>query len=151
LRREGIPASWHPAELSVENLNAEGEEEEFADANRLVIDPDTEGLTTAAGAEEDRAADLDQDETPETVDLRGHARGITTGFGTSVAQDIGPEGFSIEDNPLLVAVEENGYPISTEALSEEARGQRDVDEMGNEAELEWLADRGARLEERRRQ
>jgi hypothetical protein len=147
LRREGVSESWHPIDVYVESRDAESDEVEFADTNRLVVDPD-ERMPTAAGGEGDGAADLDRDQVPEVVDIRGHAPGIATGFGSSVPQDIGPEGFSIDENPLIVPVEELEYPISTEELSDEARGLRDVDEMGAEAELDRLADLAARLEEK---
>jgi hypothetical protein len=65
-----------------------------------------------------------------------------------IEQDIGPEGFSIEDNPLLVPLDELEQPISTELLSDEAIGLRDVDEMGTGEELDWLADRATLLDER---
>jgi hypothetical protein len=135
-----------PLDYRIRNAAAEREEDEFAGENRLEPDPDDEELTTVL-ADEDDGDDLDGDEEPDTVSILGHAPGIATGFGSGVAQDIGPEGFSISDNPLEVAAGKLDYPISTERLSDEARGLRDVDEMGSEAELERLAERGSAIAE----
>jgi len=150
LRREELPREWFPGDAYVENVEAEAGEAAFAEANRLLIDADAELVTRGATAEEVTAADLDRDQIPETVDLRGHVPGVTTGLGTSVPLDLGVEGFAIEENPLMVPVDALDYPVSTEKLSDEARGLRDVDEMGSEEELDLLADVGARLEERQR-
>jgi len=149
LDREELDEGWYqPAdERTAETAAAEAEEEDFADDNRLNVDPDAEGLVTVPVMDEGARPDVDGDGRPERVPLRGHAPGITTGFGTSVPQDIGAEGFSIEENPLLVPADEGEYPISTEGISDEARGVRDVDDMGPEEALNRLADRGARLEE----
>jgi hypothetical protein len=147
LRREDLPEEWFPGDAYTEHAEAEAGEVAFAEANRLLIDPDAELATQREGGEEVAAADLDRDQVPETVDLRGHAPGVTSGLGSSVPLDIGAEGFSIEENPLVVPVAALEYPISTEPLSDEARGLRDVAEIGTEEEVTRLADRGARLEE----
>jgi hypothetical protein len=151
LRRAGMPADRYPGDAFVKTANAERDEQDFARTNRLAVDPGVEQTTTVARDPTlDLAPDLDQDARPEVVDLRGHAPGIATGFGSSVALDIGPRGFEVQENPLMVSAGEMKYPISTEKLSDEARGTRDVDEMGTENELARLADAGAQIEESRR-
>jgi hypothetical protein len=149
LRREDVPDEWFPGDAYVETVDAEAGEAAFAEANRLLTDPDAELVTQDVGAEEVAATDLDHDQKPETVDLRGHVPGVTSGLGSSIPLDIGVEGFALEENPLVVPVAELEYPISTEQLSDEARGLRDVAEAGTEEELTRLADRGAWLEERK--
>jgi hypothetical protein len=150
LRAKGLPEEWYPTDARAEHVRAEQSEEEFAVANRLVADPYDESLTTIAEDERNVASDLDRDNRPESVDIRGHAPGITTGFGSSVPQDLGAGGFAIERNPLIVAARVLEYPISTARLSDEAIGARDVAEMGADAELYRLADRAARQEARPR-
>lgn len=150
LRREALPQEWFPGDAYVENLAAEVEESAFAETNRLLIDADAELAMQGEDAGEIAAADLDRDQKPEMVDLQGHIPGITTGLGASLPLTLGVEGFAIEESPLVVPVEALEYPVSTEKLSDEARGLRDVDEMGTEEELDRLADVGARLEERQR-
>jgi hypothetical protein len=149
LRREGVPPDDYPVDFRSANRAAERDEDEFAAANQLVADPDADELTTVLDDADDVAADLDRDDRPETVNILGHAPGIATGFGSEVPQDLGSEGFSVRDNPLMRPVHDTGYPISTERLSDEAVGLRDVDEMGPEPDLDRLADRGAALEEQR--
>jgi hypothetical protein len=148
MRRHAVTPDHYPVDFNVENDDAASDEEEFAGTNQLVPDPSEDGLTTVLGDEDDVAADLDRDARTDTVNLLGHAPGVATGFGSTLPQDIGPDGFAIRDNPLLIPAEELEYPISTEPLSDEARGLRDVDEMGSEQDLDRLADRGARLEEK---
>jgi hypothetical protein len=143
-----MPEEWFPVDAFEESVEAEAGEAAFADANRLLIDPDAELATQREDSEEVAAADLDHDQKPELVDLRGHVPGVTTGLGSSVPLDIGAEGFAVEENPLMLPVAELEYPISTEPLSDEARGLRDVAEIGTDEEITRLADRGARLEER---
>jgi hypothetical protein len=150
LQREGVPTSWRPAELVVEDTAVEGDEEEFAEATRLLTDADAELQAAAGGGEGEGAAGLERENEPEEVDIEGHAAGITSGFGTSLPQDIGIEGFSVRDNPLLVPGAGAEYPISAEPLSDEALGLRDVDEMGTDAELDQMADTASRLEEAQR-
>jgi hypothetical protein len=90
LRREGLPEEWFPGDAYVENVEGEAGEAAFAEANRLLIDPDAELAARGPSAEEVAAADLDRDQKPETVDLRGHVPGITTGLGTSVPLEHAP-------------------------------------------------------------
>jgi len=147
LRREAVLPDEYPVDFRSANQGAERDEDEFATANRLMADPDEEGLTTVLPDADDVAADLDRNARLDTVNILGHAPGIAGGFGSGVPQDIGPQGFSVRDNPLDRPAAEQDYPISTELLSDEALGTRDVDEMGPEADLDRLADRGAALEE----
>jgi hypothetical protein len=147
MRREAVPNDWLPIDFHESNDAAESDEEEFATANQLLPDPYEAGLTTVLGDENDVANDLDRDAEPDVVNILGHAPGIAAGFGSTVSQDIGPDGFQIRDNRLMAPAAEMEYPISTEPLSDEARGLRDVDEMGSDAELDRLADQAARVEE----
>jgi hypothetical protein len=147
LRREAVLPDEYPVDFRIANREAERDEDEFADANQLIAAPYDEELTTVLDDEDDVATDLDHDSRPETVNILGHAPGIATGFGSDVVQDLGAEGFSVRDNPLMRPVHDKDYPISTELLSDEAAGLRDVDEMGAERDLDRLADRGAALEE----
>jgi hypothetical protein len=147
LRREGVLPDEFPVDFRRSNRAAERDEDEFATANQLVPDPYDDELTTVLEDADDVSADLDGDDRAETVSILGHAAGIATGFGSGVPQDLGAGGFSVRDNPLMRPVHDTDYPISTELLSDEAAGLRDVDEMGTEAELDRLADRGAALEE----
>jgi len=147
LRREAVRPDEYPVDFRSANRAAERDEDEFADDNQLFVDPDEDELTTVLDDEDDDTGDLDHDDRPETVSILGHAAGIATGFGSDVAQDLGAAGFSVRDNPLLRAVHDTEYPISTELLSDEAAGLRDVDEMGTETDLDRLADQGAALEE----
>jgi len=126
---------------------AEGEEqeEEFVETSMLGIDPDSE-----AGVDDyTSSADLDADGRLETTDIAGHAAGIARGFGSSSPLDIGSGGFQIRDNPLMQP-QDPDQPISNTRLSDEALGLRDVDEMGDEDDLERLADQAAREEEKGR-
>jgi hypothetical protein len=137
-RRENVAEEGPLAESNVGFAAAERDEADFAAWSDLDEDAEVEPLDTK---------ETGWDTTATAVRLRGHAPGVAPGFGTEVPQDISAEGFSIEENPLLVPAEELDYPISTEPLSDEARGVRDVDEMGSEAELDHLADRAARVQE----
>lgn len=139
---------WSPQGVWTEHRDAEEDEARFAATNELLVDPDMP-LAQEVSEEEVETEDLDHNHLPEAVDLRGHAPGVTTGFGADVPQDIGASGFSVEENPLIIPAEELEYPISTEPLSDEAIGTRDVDELGTEEELERLADLAARLESER--
>jgi hypothetical protein len=148
LRRRAVPANQYPVDFNVENDAAERDEAEFADDNQLVADPYADELTTVLEDADDVDADLDGDARTDTVNILGRAPGIATGFGSRVPQDLGREGFAVRDNPLMLPADEMEYPVSTDPLSDEARGLRDVDDMGSEADLDRLADRGATLEEK---
>jgi len=123
--------------------DGEEQEEDFVETSMLAIDPDG-----GAGADDyTSSADLDEDGRLEATDIAGHAPGIARGFGTSVPMDIGSGGFQIRDNPLMQP-QDPDQPISNTRLSDEALGLRDVDEMGDEEDLDRLADEAAREEER---
>jgi hypothetical protein len=139
-RRESIAEEGLLTESNVAFAEAESDEADFAERSDLDEDPELEQPGTGEAG---------WDTSATAVRLRGHAPGVARGFGTEVPQDIGTEGFSVEENPLLVPAAQLDYPISTEALSDEARGVRDVDEMGTEAELDRLAERAIPLEESR--
>jgi hypothetical protein len=132
------PASAFATDFNLDHLVAEEQEEDFVETSMLAVDPDG-----GAGADDfTSSADLDMDGRLETTDIAGHAAGITRGFGTSLPMDIGAEGFEIRDNPLM-------QPISGLDLSDPARGERNLDEMGDDEELDSLADRAAQEMERR--
>lgn len=101
LSRTGMPAAWHPAELSVEHADAERNEMEFAESTGLLVDPAVQSLKSATRRGGRTVPVRDQG---PGVGLHGYARGIATGFGTSVPQAIGVGGFAVGDNPVLVPV-----------------------------------------------
>jgi hypothetical protein len=103
LSRIGVPAAWHPAELSVEHADAEGSEQEFAESTGLLVDPAAHSPKSAARRGGCAVPVRDRDQGPG-VGLHGYACGIATGFGTSIPQDIGVGGFAVGDNPVLVLV-----------------------------------------------
>jgi hypothetical protein len=124
---------------NLDHLDGEEQEENFVETSMLATDPDG-----GAGADDyTSSADLDDDGRLETTDIAGHAAGIAPGFGTSIPMDIGSGGFQMRDNPLMQP-QDPDQPISSTRLSDEALGLRDVDEMGDEKELERLADQAAR-------
>lgn len=138
------PASGFATDFNVDHLEGEKQEEDFIETSMLSTDP--EG---GAGADDFTSnADLDQDGRLETTDIAGRAAGITRGFGTSLPMDIGAEGFEVRDNPLMQPIDPN-QPISDLDLSDAAVGERDPDEMGEDEELDRLADRAAEEMERR--
>jgi hypothetical protein len=145
LEREGVPPSEYPSDARLQHAAAEMQEDDFATDNALVIDPYDAPLADNVQRDDPGADDLDADETPERVGMRGRAAGVVRGLGTSAPQDIGAGGFSVRDNPLSVPAASLSYPISTEPLSDAAVGERDVDEMGDDADLSRLADDGAAL------
>jgi hypothetical protein len=133
----GVPRHWYATDYNEQNAEAEGQEEDFVRTSLLSEDPEMndgdddftqQSLTDLHGA-------------PGVTDIRGHVVGAAPGLGTSIAQDLGRHGFQIRDNPLM---QPQGQPISNVDLGDEALGIRDVDEMGDEDELDMLADRGAR-------
>jgi hypothetical protein len=103
LSRTGVPTAWHPAELSVEHADAESNELEFAESAGLLVDPAAYSPKSAARRGGSAVSVRDRNQGPG-VGLHGYARGIATGFGTSVPQDIGVGGFAVGDNPVLVPV-----------------------------------------------
>jgi hypothetical protein len=137
-RRENVAEEGLLTESLVESAQAERDEADFAERSDLDADPEVERAD-----ENDTGAGT----ASASVTLRGHAPGVAAGFGTEVPQDIGAEGFSVEENPLLLPAAELKYPISTDVLSDEARGVRNVDEMGSEAELNHLAERAVQMEQ----
>jgi hypothetical protein len=133
------PAAAFASNYNLDHLEGEEQEEDFVETSMLAIDPDG-----ADGADDfTDESDLDADGRRETTGITGHVTGIARGFGTDLPMDIGSEGFEVRDNPLMQPVDPD-HPISDEILSDEALGLRDIDEMGSEAELERLADQGAR-------
>jgi hypothetical protein len=133
------PRSAFATDFNVDHLEGEEQEEDFVETSMLATDPDG-----GAGADDFTSnADLDNDHRLDTTDIAGHAAGIARGFGTSLPLDIGAGGFQIRDNPLMQP-QDPEHPISDANLSDEALGLRDVDDMGDDAELEQLADRAAR-------
>jgi len=105
LRRTGVPAAWRPAELSVEHADAEKSEQEFAESTGLLVDPAVDSANCAARCG-GRAVSVRNRNQRSGVGPQGNANGIATGFGTSVAQDIGIGGFAVGDNPVLLPVEQ---------------------------------------------
>jgi len=132
------PASAFATDYNLDHLEAEEQEEDFVETSMLAIDPDG-----GAGADDFTSnADLDGDGRLETTDIAGHAAGVTRGFGTSLPMDIGAEGFEVRDNPLMQPIDPD-QPISGPDLSDAARGERFLDEMGDDEELDLLAERAA--------
>jgi hypothetical protein len=124
------------SDYHLQNAEAEAQEEDFARASMLLTDPDMD-----EDAEDFTSHTLETgDHRPLTTDITGHVTGVGYGFGTSLPQDGGEEGFEVRDNPLM---QRQGAPVSGGRVSDEARGLRDVDEMGSEDELDWLAERAA--------
>jgi len=138
------PAAAFATDYNLDQLEAEEQEEDFVETSMLGIDPDG-----GAGADDFTSnADLDLNGRLETTDIAGHAVGITRGFGTSLPMDIGAEGFEVRDNPLVRPLDPD-RPISDLQLSDAALGERSPDEMGDDEELEHLAERAAEEMERR--
>jgi len=137
LRERGVRQERFATDYHVDNARAEAQEADFVRTSMLDSDPDMN--------------DGDGDFTSETLDdihgqeiatdICGHVNGAAPGLGTSVPLDGGREAFDVRDNPL---VRPQGQPISGTLLSDEALGERDVDEMGSDADLEALADRASR-------
>jgi hypothetical protein len=143
--RGAPPRDAFATDYNLEHQIGEEQEEDFVETSMLAVDPDG-----GAGADDFTSmADLDDDGRLETTDIAGRVPGITRGFGTSVPMDIGEAGFEIRDNPLVQPLNPD-EPISDLDLSDPARGLREVDQMGEEEELERLADMAAREEERLR-
>lgn len=135
------PADAFASLYNLGHVEGEEQEEDFVETSMLATDPDG-----GAGADDfTDESDLDADGRLETAGITGHVAGIARGFGTDLLMDIGSEGFEVRDNPLMQPVDPE-QPISGEQLSDEALGRREVDEMGSEAELDRLADEGARVE-----
>jgi hypothetical protein len=143
---DGLPPPEAFASLyNLSHVEAEQQEEDFVETSMLPVDP----MGGAGSDDFTSSADLDDDGRLETTDIEGQVPGVARGFGTSVPMDIGAGGFQIRDNPLMRS-QDPDQPISDEAVSDEALGLRDVDEMGEEEDLDRLADLGAGEEERRR-
>jgi hypothetical protein len=138
------PAAAFATDYNLNHLEAEEQEADFVETSMLAVDP--EG---GAGADDFTSnADLDGDGRLETTDIAGRARGVTRGFGTSLPMDIGAEGFEVRDNPLMQPIDPD-QPISGRELSDVALGERYLDEMGDDEELNRLAERAAEEMERR--
>jgi hypothetical protein len=138
------PAAAFASDFNLDHLEAEEQEEDFVETSMLAVDPDG-----GAGSDDFTSnADLDMDGRLETTDIAGQAAGITRGFGTTLPMDIGAEGFEVRDNPLMQPIDPD-QPISDLELSDAALGTRYVDEMGDDEELDSLADRAAEEMERR--
>jgi len=136
------PAEAFATDYHVSHLEGEEQEEDFVQTSMLATDPDG-----GAGADDfTSSADLDDNGRLDTTDIAGGVAGIARGFGTSLPMDIGAGGFQIRDNPLMQPIDSD-HPISGEELSDAALGRRDVDEMGDEGDLDRLADQAAREEE----
>jgi hypothetical protein len=148
LRLTAKGAPEFPTDAQIGTEDAERDEEEFATDNALMVDPyaspEEERQDLDAPSDEE---DLDGDDAPDAVSIRGRSPGIALGFGTSLPQDIGAGGFRIRDNPLSVHAADRRHPISTEAFSDVATGNGDVDETGTEAEIARLADEGGAFAE----
>jgi hypothetical protein len=142
---DGLPPPEAFASLyNLSHAAAEEQEEDFVETSMLPVDP-----MGGAGADDfTNSADLDDDGRLETTGLQGEVPGIARGFGTSVPMDIGAGGFQIRDKPLM-RPQDPDQPISDELLSDEALGLREADDMGEEEDLDRLADLGSREEERR--
>jgi hypothetical protein len=142
LRAGGVSEERFATDYHVSHALGEQQEEDFVATSMLETDP-----------EMNAGMDDFTDETLSDIhggsiatDLYGHVGGVAYGFGTSLPQDAGLEGFQIRDNPLMQDAEE---PVSGEDVSDEALGVRDVDEMGSDEALDALADLAARDVERR--
>jgi hypothetical protein len=141
LIERGAPMDWFATDYHLSHAEAEAQEEDFVQTSMLDTDPETN-----AGAEDFTDESLEDPEgEPEALGIRGRAPGVIQGLGTALPQDIGSEGFDVRDNPLM---RRRGAPMSSARLSDEATGRRQLEEMGTESELERLADRAAREEER---
>jgi len=141
LHDQGAPDEAFATDYQVSHAAGEAQEEDFVRTSMLSSDPDmndgAEDFTDESFAE--------RDGDPVAASLRGRAPGVAPGLGSTLPQDLGRGGFQIRDNPLM---QPEGDPVSGEQLSDEALGLRDVDEMGNDTELDALADRAAREMER---
>jgi len=140
--RRGLPPEAFATDYNLSHAAGEQQEDDFAETSLLNSDPERED--GAQDFTDETLRELDGD--PMSTDIVGHVAGVTRGLGTSVPQDIGAGGFQIRDNPLM---QPQGSPVSGEAISDEALGLRDLDDMGDEEDLDRLADEGARLEEQR--
>jgi hypothetical protein len=137
LRERGAAEDRFATDYHVGNAAAEAQEADFVQTSMLDSDPD---MNDGSG---DFTSETLQDIHGRQVatDIYGHVNGAAPGLGTTLPQDMGRGGFDIRDNPL---VQPEGQPISDRLLSDEALGERDVDEMGSDEELERLADRAVR-------
>ena len=135
LRERGASPDWFATDYHVENAAAEKQEEDFVETSMLETDPDGEDGVNDFTDESFRGIHGQI----RATDITGEVVGVGSGLGSTLAQDIGSEGFEIRDNPL----------VSQEPLTEDQiNALRDVDEMGDDEELVALADRGAREMER---
>jgi hypothetical protein len=138
------PVDAFATQYEIGHLEGEQQEEDFVETSMLATDPDG-----GAGADDFTSeSDLDGDGRLETTDAGGRVPGIARGFGASLPMDAGSGGFQVRDNPLMQPIDPT-QPISGGNLSDEALGRRDVDDMGSDDELDRLADKGAREEEKR--
>lgn len=104
LEWEGVPASGFPTDARVGTVEAEEDEEDFAEDNALNGDPYESPQVDRYGLDEQsEEEDLDDNNRPEAISIRGRAAGVVRGLGTSLPQDIGAGGFSVEENPLAIA------------------------------------------------
>jgi hypothetical protein len=140
--RRGLPPEAFATDYNVSHAEGEEQEDDFAETSMLQSDPDREDGDSDFTDETLRELDGDL----MSTDIAGHVAGVTRGLGTRTPQDIGAGGFQIRDNPLM---QPQGSPVSSEPVSDEALGLRDLDDMGDEEDLDRLADQGARLEEER--
>ncbi len=132
----GAPREWFATDYHVDHADAEQQEEDFVNTSMLETDPDMNDGTVDFTDE----TFANQDGSPGATDLVGHVPGVTYGFGTSVPQDLGSGGFRVQDNPLM---QPQNRPVSGDNVSDEAIGYRDVDDMGNDDDLDRLANRYA--------
>ncbi|MBI3910206.1 MAG: hypothetical protein HY320_04650 [Armatimonadetes bacterium] len=144
LEAQDPPQEWFATDYHVDHLQGEVQEEDFVETSMLDVDPHEQ-----SGVEDyTDESDLDRNGIPNATDVIGHVQGIGYGFGTTLPQDIGPEGFEVADNPLVRPAPAQPFPVSQGPVSEPALGLRDVDEMGTDEDLDRLADLAAGEEER---
>lgn len=137
MRERGAPRDWFATDFHEDNAVAEQQEQDFVTTSMLPVDPEmkdgTDDFTDESLHDLHGAA--------RTTDIAGHVTGIGYGFGTSLTQDLGRDGFDVRDNPL---VQPEGSPISDDRVSHAGLGTLDVDEMADEGELDLLVEIAAR-------
>jgi hypothetical protein len=114
LEQEGVPELEYPTDIRLATAEAEGDEEEFAGDNCLMDDPYAPPVPDGMGVDDQTSEeDLDGNENPEIVSIRGRARGVVRGLGTSVPQDIGAGGFSVQPNRMNAPRPEEPRPLGS--------------------------------------
>ena len=127
LREKGPSSERFATDYHVDNAEAEAQEQDFVETSMLSSDPEmNDGVDdytseTLSGIHNE----------PLTTDIAGQVTGVTHGLGTSLPQDLGRGGFSIQDNPLE---DTEGHSGDTEQLGDPALGTRSVKTLSTDEE-----------------